>query len=595
MEILFFYLLKSSLFLALSMTLFLPLMLKETFHGLNRFMLLSIAVLSLLLPVTNIGIDTPLSRFGVAVEQLLGIYEGSMEFVDTELFVDLPVAKENPIVPTDVVSEASLFDTMTMLDYFGIIYFIVALFLLLRLAYMHIRVIAILQDCRRVDFALCQAGKTKLLVHNGNEMPFSWFRWIVCSESDLSESGREIIVHEMAHVRKLHSWDILFFDLMIIFQWFNPLVWIMKIVIKDIHEYEADEAVIAGGADAKKYQLLIIKKAVGARLYSIANSFNHSLTKKRITMMCKKKSDSWRCAKALYIVPVAALAACSFSSGEKELNGNSDGKVNEIVVNAHKADVKKSNENDFSMIMLDECDVQPKPLYDFPKWLYSELKDVNNKILSSGFNYKIVMRCIVKADGTVVQAAQPTLIDIHLSDSSSDNSSTVYTQRASECKELLSHAIKILYSRMPKWQPGEKDGKTLDLRGDIVFTNKNTPIQYAPEEQVYIVVEQQPEYPGGMGELMKYLRSNIKYPAESFEKGSQGRSYIQFIVEKDGSVSNVEVIKSSGDSSLDAEAMRVVSSMSKWKPGKQRGEDVRVKMTLPVAFILQGAANQPEK
>lgn len=312
-------------------------------------------------------------------------------------------------------------------------------------------------------------------------------------------------------------------------------------------------------------------------------------------MMCKKKSDSWRCAKALYIVPVAALAACSFSSGEKVLNGNSDGKVNEIVVNAHKADVKKSNENDFSMIMLDECDVQPKPLYDFPKWLYSELKDVDNKILSSGFNYKIVMRCIVKADGTVVQAAQPTLIDIHLSDSSNDNSSAVYTQRASECKELLSHAIKILYSRMPKWQPGEKDGKTLDLRGDIVFTNKNTPIQFAPEEQVYMVVEQQPEYPGGMNELMKYLRSNIKYPAESFEKGSQGRSYIQFIVEKDGSVSNVEVIKSSGDSLLDAEAMRVVSSMSKWKPGKQRGEDVRVKMTLPVAFILQGAASQPEK
>ena len=118
-------------------------------------------------------------------------------------------------------------------------------------------------------------------------------KFVVISEKDLKENGEEILTHEYAHIRKKHSIDLLIADVCIFFQWFNPASWLLKQELQNIHEFEADESVIAQGIDAKKYQLLLIKKAVGTRLYSMANSFNHSSLKKRITMMLKKKSNPW--------------------------------------------------------------------------------------------------------------------------------------------------------------------------------------------------------------------------------------------------------------------------------------------------------------
>ena len=107
------------------------------------------------------------------------------------------------------------------------------------------------------------------------------------------------------------------------------------------------------------------------------------------------------------------------------------------------------------------------------------------------------------------------------------------------------------------------------------------------EEEIFQVVENQPEFPGGMQALMKYLRDNIKYPSISRQNNSQGRAYINFVVNTDGSITDVEVMKSTNDVYLDKEAVRVVSGMPKWKPGKQQGKTVRVKYTLPVMFRLQ--------
>ena len=109
----------------------------------------------------------------------------------------------------------------------------------------------------------------------------------------------------------------------------------------------------------------------------------------------------------------------------------------------------------------------------------------------------------------------------------------------------------------------------------------------AEEEEVFDFAEDAPEFPGGTAALMKYLGDNIKYPRMAREMGSQGRVFLRFIVGKDGSIANVEVIKSSGDKSLDDEAVRVVQAMPKWQPGKQAGRPVNVKYTLPVNFKLQ--------
>ena len=108
----------------------------------------------------------------------------------------------------------------------------------------------------------------------------------------------------------------------------------------------------------------------------------------------------------------------------------------------------------------------------------------------------------------------------------------------------------------------------------------------AAEGEVFQVVEEMPEFPGGMQECMKWLGKNINYPAEAKEKGTQGRVIIQFVVEKDGSITEAKVARGV-DPLLDAEALRVINSSPKWKPGKQGGQPVRVKYTIPVAFRLQ--------
>lgn len=122
-----------------------------------------------------------------------------------------------------------------------------------------------------------------------------------------------ILVHEQAHQRLGHSWDLLLVDLLGCLQWFNPAMWLLRVELRAVHEYEADEQVLRCGVDAKDYQMLLIKKAVGGRWYSIANSLNHSNLKNRITMMLRKRSSRWARAKALYVLPLACLALGAFA------------------------------------------------------------------------------------------------------------------------------------------------------------------------------------------------------------------------------------------------------------------------------------------
>ena len=143
--------------------------------------------------------------------------------------------------------------------------------------------------------------------------PFSWGRYIVVSETGSADCEREILLHERAHVRLRHSADLLLTDLAGSLQWFNPAMWLLRRELRAIHEYEADRAVLESGVDPRDYQLLLIKKAVGGRWYSVANSFNHSKLKNRITMMLRKKSSRWTGAKALFVLPLAAAALGAFA------------------------------------------------------------------------------------------------------------------------------------------------------------------------------------------------------------------------------------------------------------------------------------------
>ena len=497
------YILKSALLLALLVSLFMLFMSKETFHRLNRYVMLSLILLSLAIPFVNVGAETPLSgmftafeesfvekrhtvRTEVAVEKenetapipddatLIGLEDSFSATGDwNEIFSSsegsVPVIDE----PEKIETHESHFKESVVIEKVpvwikatAVIYIIGVLFLIIRQAVMYIQVARIIARSRVVDASIYGCNGIRLRVHDGKEKPFSWFRWVVVSTEDLKEGAHEILIHETAHARAGHSWDIVLADAVIIMQWFNPLAWIMKNSLKDIHEFEADEAVINSGVNAREYQLLIIKKAVGARLYSIANSFNHSLTKKRITMMCKEKSKKWRCAKALYIVPVAAIAVLTFST---------------------------------------------------------------------------------------VEAANPAT------------------------------------------------DETLPKGSEFVANNEKESaenyVQQVPDgdDKVYLACENAPTFPGGTHAMYKYLADNIKYPAEAKAAGKQGRVMVQFVVRKDGSISDVSVAKSAGNLSLDKEAVRAVSSMPKWNPGTQGGKPVNVQYTIPVQFKLPSGMINNEK
>lgn len=178
------------------------------------------------------------------------------------------------------------------------------------------------------------AKKTTLVILNNEISPFSILDYIVVSQKDMEENGKAILTHELAHIQKRHSLDLIIADIFILLQWFNPGAWLIKRELRYIHEYEADKSVLEHGIDAKRYQLLLIEKAVGSqRFNSMANSFiNHSKLKKRITMMLKENSKSRSKLKCLFILPAAALALSTFARQEisEQLNEISTVEVNDL-------------------------------------------------------------------------------------------------------------------------------------------------------------------------------------------------------------------------------------------------------------------------
>lgn len=153
-----------------------------------------------------------------------------------------------------------------------------------------------------------QGDCTLVITDNSLIAPFSWMRYVVMSREDYSQAGEMILTHEKQHLRCRHWVDLLIAEFVIILNWFNPAAWLLKEELKTVHEYQADEAVLQSGVDARNYQLLLIKKAVGARFPSLANSLNHSKLKKRITMMLSNRSRKSSRLRALAIVPVVATA-----------------------------------------------------------------------------------------------------------------------------------------------------------------------------------------------------------------------------------------------------------------------------------------------
>ena len=326
MGILFVYILKSSFCLAVFYLFYRLLLSRETFHRFNRIALLGILLLSCLLPFVEVSVRRPVE-----------MYQTMMTWEQWLLLADLAGTETHAVQVQENV--------VTWIQGLLLVYLFGILFFMLRNIYSLFGLWVLLKSGRRekVSDYVVTVVKAVLIVHERDISPFSWMRYIVISQKDLHENGREILTHELAHIRNRHSWDLFAADICIFFQWFNPAAWLLKQELQNIHEYEADETVINEGVDARQYQLLLIKKAVGTRLYSMANSFNHSKLKKRITMMLKEKSNPWARLKYLYVLPLAAIAVTAFARPEisEKVEEISAVKVNDLAEIVEK----KSEEN----------------------------------------------------------------------------------------------------------------------------------------------------------------------------------------------------------------------------------------------------------
>ena len=321
MGVFFIYILKSSVCLVLFYLFFRLLLSKETFHRFNRMALLGVLFFSLLIPCIEVT-----TRHQVEVQQAVLSIEQLLLMAELEVTsANVGAVQETPAI--------------SWVQIVLLVYLAGILFLACRNIYSLICLFRLIHSGKHEKL---EKGVT-LVVHNQEIAPFSWMKYIVISRKDLEENGREILIHEMAHIHHRHSVDLLVADICIFFQWFNPGAWLLKQELQNVHEYEADETVINEGVNAKEYQLLLIKKAVGTRLYSMANSFNHSKLKKRITMMLKEKSNPWARLKYLYVLPLAAIAVTAFARPEisEKVEEISAVKVNDLAEIVEK----KSEEN----------------------------------------------------------------------------------------------------------------------------------------------------------------------------------------------------------------------------------------------------------
>lgn len=180
-----------------------------------------------------------------------------------------------------------------------------------------------------------------IVVANTTVSPFSWGRYLVVSPADAD--NRLIIEHELIHIRNRHSLDLIFAQLFIIFNWFNPVAWLMRRELSAVHEYDVDRRILSSGVKASDYQMLLIRKTVGPGFQSIANSLNHSQLKNRLTMMLKSKSKSARYLCAAALLPAALLAAAmtdfpAVASTIRNVAAVSYDKVSEISAPAQEAE-----------------------------------------------------------------------------------------------------------------------------------------------------------------------------------------------------------------------------------------------------------------
>lgn len=459
METFFVYLIKSSVCILLY-ELFYRLFLRgETFHRLNRIVLLMSLILSLLLP----------------------LFDVSEWFATTEQNRALPLTELTGSLQELVVEQKAVAlsnrNGMTVSTVLWGIYLTGVVLLLLKNLFVFVYLRRLLKRCRRE-----QTADGQVYYRYPDQIgPFSWLGRVVLSSADDGALTSCILVHERAHVLLGHSLDLLLIELFLCFQWFNPAVWWLKKDLRLVHEYEADRYVLSSGFDACTYQLLLIRKSVGPKLYNMVHSFNNYSLKKRITMMMKRKSRFWTQAKSLYVLPlggfVLSLFACT--DGKKPSVQESQPMETQPVeaqsAKPQEAPVKEQPRDSVAPFQeeKDQCVATTTPVKEpvkkssgkdahenlgdqdpsFPggdvacmKWLTNNI-NYPKEAMEKGIEGRVIVRFVVTKNGKITNAEVVRPVD----------------------PLLETEALRAIRS-MPDWVPAKRNGQNVDLQFTLPIT-----------------------------------------------------------------------------------------------------------------------------
>ncbi len=463
------FIIESGVSLAMLSVIYVLFLRKETFFKLNRWFLLGSVLFSVVLPILKFRVFNP--KPVILAEVTVTPYRNLLEAI-TIYSHGFSGSVETAIISTN------------MLIY---VYLIGVIFFLGRFLF---RILQILLIIRKNELQF--ADGFKMVILKKEMSPFSFLNYVFVSQTLLQNKGYDkMISHELEHVKQGHSLDVIILEILTVFQWFNPFMWMLRHAIRENHEYLADQAVLTTGVNRGYYKKLLLDQFVGGQLV-IANNFNTSLIKNRIKMMSKIKSPKYAISKIVFGVLVAAALIIAFACEQKESVDTiaPEEQVVKLTIQGEKLKIDGTSD-----------DIQKL------KNMFSE---------DSGFEI------VTDSMGNVL-----------------------LTKKA------------------------EDVSKTLDS-----------------DEQVFFIVEEMPEFPGGEMALREYIANAVKYPETAQKNGIQGKVYVTFVVGKDGFVKNTSIARGV-DPSLDSEALRVIKNLPKWQPGMQKGVPVNVSYTVPINFKLQ--------
>lgn len=543
------YFLKINVAIALFYAFYRLFFYKDTFFTWRRAALLCFFAVSAVYPLLNIQ---------------TWITEQEPMVAMADLYADI-VLPEFTITPEQTTSDWKTLLLQTV----GFAYWGMVIVLAIRFFIQLAGIIRLAFRCRKAKI-----GNTNVHLLRQASGPFSFFHWIfIHSTSHTEDELSEILTHEQTHANQWHSIDVLVSEIVCIFCWFNPFAWLMKREIRTNLEYLADNRVLETGHDSKAYQYHLLGLSHHKAAATIYNSFNVLPLKKRIKMMNKKRTREIGRTKYLMFLPLAALLMIISNI---EAVARTTKEMAKDVIEAVEENLA-SNSTTPEMEVATEAILVETPISQQDKDKFVTYKGK-----------------VVDKDGKPVEGAELLIDGSH---KLPQDQSFVTDKNGNFSFMAFENAhIGVIWNKNDKYmlkgiRYDQKERTNLKIVMDDQWQN---PPSNDPNNPVFEVVEIMPEFPdGGMSGLMQFLSKNIQYPINAQKNHTQGRVTVQFVVNKDGSISEPKIIRGV-DPDLDGEAIRVISLMPKWKPGMQKGQPVRVKYTVPVMFRLSDDGQKEE-